>query len=330
MNHFRVFISTASFAQTDKEPIRLLEKAGCDIQINPHGRKLTAEEVAGYAASCEAIIAGTENLRILIERSSKLKIISRVGAGLDGVPLNLCRERNIRVSYTPRAVTTSVAELTLALMLALIRQVVFLDRGIRSGNWQRRMGMCLGESIIGLIGFGGIGSKVARLLIPFQPEAILVHDSCDQTDKISEFSNTGLKIKQVPLNDLISNADIISIHVPHSPETHHMISDEQFKLIKPGSFIINTSRGGIVNEQDLYIALSDGIISGAAIDVFESEPYTGPLTKLDNVIMTPHIGAFTTGCRALMEREAVDDVLRFFSGKELQNEVPDFEYDAQN
>ncbi|MGD9159747.1 MAG: NAD(P)-dependent oxidoreductase, partial [Desulfobacteraceae bacterium] len=158
----KIFISTSPFGEINPEPIELLKKTGWEFIVNPMGRKLQSSEVAELALDADGIIAGTEDLRPLIEKSKQLKIISRVGIGLDSVPLDECKRRGIVVTYTPDAVTLAVAELTIGVMVCLSRSVHISDRALRENKWKRIMGKRLGESIIGIIGFGRIGSNVAR------------------------------------------------------------------------------------------------------------------------------------------------------------------------
>ena len=155
----KIFVSTHPFGALSSKPLELLRQTGFEFQINPLGRKLTSQEVAEMAANCDALIAGTENIELVLEKVPNIKIISRVGIGLDSVPLIECRKRNVVVCYTPDAVTMAVAELTVGLMLNITRFVCKTDRQIRTGVWQRLQGRRIGKSIIGLIGFGRIGKS---------------------------------------------------------------------------------------------------------------------------------------------------------------------------
>lgn len=325
----KVFISNFPFGRLAKEPLDILAANGLDVSVNPLQRKLTPQEVAEYAKDADGIIAGTENLDLLIQGAKNLKIISRVGIGLDSVPLSLCRQKEITVTYTPDAVSMAVVELTIGLMVSLTRQVVFADREIRRGNWTRPFGKRLQESVIGIIGFGRVGSKVARYLSAFQPKKILVHDIKDKTDEVKALESTGLNIVTSNLESIYAESDIISLHVPYSNSTKYMIDQGVFAKMKPEAFIINTARGGIIREEHLYEALKNGKISGAALDVFEKEPYQGPLAELDNIILTQHIGSCSYDCRLNMESQAATDLVNFFNGLPLKNPVPEEEYQYQ-
>ena len=322
----KIFISTYPFGALESRPLELLRQTGFEFQINPLKRKLTSQEVAEMAGNCDALIAGTENITLVLEKAQNIKIISRVGIGLDSVPLKECRRRNVVVCYTPDAVTMAVAELTVGLMLNITRFVNKADRQIRAGVWQRLQGRRLGKSTIGLIGFGRIGNSVARLLVPYHPYKLLIYDIKDKSSELEKLRQAGLNVEIAPPSRIYHESHIISLHVPLYYTTRNLIAEKQLRQMRPDAFLINTSRGGIVNEQALYEALSEEKLGGAALDVFEEEPYTGTFSELGNVLLTPHMGSCSHDCRAQMELEAVEEVIRFFRGEILQNEVPEQEY----
>lgn len=327
----RIFVSTYPFGQYNEEPISILRKEGWEVVLNPTKRKLTSEEVAEYAKDVDAIIAGTEDLTPLIQKNPGLKIISRVGIGLDSVPLQLCRDKNITVAYTPDAVTMAVVELTIGLMVSLTRKVHLANFELRRGGWSRFTGKRLGESVIGLIGLGRVGSNVLRILNEFRPKEILVNDLKNKSKEIQEIiQDTGLKVRQVDKEEIYKNADIISLHVPLTNLTRNLIGKTEFSLMNESTFVINTARGGIVNESDLFHAVKSEKIAGAAIDVFEKEPYKGNLIELENIILTEHMGSCSFDCRYLMEFGAASEVVRFFKGEPLLNPVPDEELENQS
>jgi D-3-phosphoglycerate dehydrogenase len=322
----KIFISVIPFGEIDSTPIKLLKETGWEYKINPLGRKLSPNEVAKLALDCDGLIAGTEDLRPLIEQTNKLKIISRVGIGLDSVPLAICREKGITVAYTPDAVTMAVAELTVGIMISLTRHTYVSDRNIRRGEWKRRQGKRIGKSTIGIIGLGRIGTNVVKLLAPFRPEEILVNDIKDKSEDIAGFSDCGLNIRHTEKKEIYKNSDIVSLHIPLSSRSRNLINAETLQHFKKEAYLINLARGGIINEADLYKALITGQIAGAAIDCFEEEPYCGPLAELDNVLLTQHMGSCSFDCRARMEIGATQDLIRFFKGEPLKNEVPEEEY----
>jgi D-3-phosphoglycerate dehydrogenase len=325
----KIFISTFPFGRNDSRPLKLLQETGWEIVINLKARKLTPEEIADMASDCDAIIAGTEKIDLLINTNDKLKIISRVGIGLDSVPLELCRQKGITVTYTPDAVSMAVVELTIGLMIALTRRVVFADRQIRNSAWSRPYGKRIEESTIGILGLGRIGGKVAKMLSVFHPRQILVFDIKDKAAEITELKKTGLNIDAATLEKIYSASDIISLHVPFSKYSLNMIDEKVFSKMKNDAFIINTARGGIVREDHLYEAIKSKKIAGAAVDVFDEEPYHGLLCELENVILTQHMGSCSYDCRLNMELQAAEDVVNFFKGRPLKNPVPEEEYEYQ-
>lgn len=294
----KVFISTSSFAKDDNRPLDMLKKAGLEISLNPYGRKLSEDEIRGFLHDVDYLIAGTEPLiHRVLESAKRLKVISRCGTGLDNVDIKAADKLGIKVYNTPYGPTQSVAELTIGLMIDMLRRISKMDRDIRSGVWEKYTGNLLSEKKVGIIGFGKIGQKVAELLMPFGCEIVCYDIRTEDKE---------LKIKIASLDEILRTSDIISIHVSSKEQ---IIGREEFKKIKKGAWIINVSRGGVIDEAELYKALKEGHLSGAALDVFEREPYTGPLKELDNVILTPHIGSYAKEGRINMEIEAVENLL---------------------
>ncbi|MDD5560610.1 MAG: phosphoglycerate dehydrogenase [Candidatus Omnitrophica bacterium] len=294
-----IAISTTSFAEYDKSPLELLEKSGYRIMANPYGRKIKPEELVKLAKDAAGLIAGTELIdRNIISTLPRLKVISRCGAGLDNVDLEAAKHYNIKVVNTPDAPTLAVAELTVGLMLNLLRKINKMDAAMRRGEWQKLMGNLLSNKKIGIIGFGKIGKKVAELLKPFGCEI-------SYTDPNIKSSNPGFK--NMPKTELLRWADILTIH---ASSTDKILGEKEFKALKKGAWIVNVSRGETVEEAALIKALKNNDISGAAIDVFEQEPYSGMLKELDNVILTPHIGSYAKEARINMELEAVRNLIK--------------------
>lgn len=322
----RVLISAVNFAELDKGPLELLAKNNIDYDINETGKKLEDAVLVAKGSQCEAIIAGTERLSSLISKSSKLEIVSRIGVGLNSVPLNECKKRNIQVVYTPDAVTDSVAELTLLLILNSYRKANILDRLAKNNLWERRIGLTIKDAVIGVIGMGRIATAVIERLVPFKPKSILIFDCIDQSEKIKLLQKKFKNIKQVNLSLLAADSDVVTLHLPYSSETKDMINSSLLNKMKKTVCLVNTARGGLVNESDLFDMLSINKTASAAFDVFEKEPYDGALLKCENFTITPHIGSYTTTSRIKMEYEAVNEIIRFFKGDALINPVPEFEY----
>jgi len=318
----KVFISTLPFGDRDSTPIHLLESAGIEYLINPIGRKLTENELAEIIEEFDVLIAGTEPItKLVMERAKKLKHISRVGIGLDNVDLIFAKKKAIRVSYTPDAPTEAVSDLTIGLMLDLLRHIHISNSQIHQKKWYRFFGRRLSEVTIGLIGLGRIGSSVLRKLQGFGVNEILVNDI-----KPDLYLAKNFNIRWVEKEEIYRNADVISLHLPLNLKTRNMITKKELSLFKSDAILINTARGGIVNEWDLYEVLKDRKLGGAAVDVFELEPYSGPLQELERCILTAHLGSMSVDCRTRMEIESTEEAIRFLKGEPLQNEVPEEEY----
>ena len=321
----KVLITTVPFGDKNRLPIDLLEASGVEYSINPLGRKLKEEELAEMVTDYDVLIAGTEDITdVVMAKASKLKLISRVGIGLDNVDLLAAERRGIKVSYTPDAPAPAVAELTIGLMLALLRSVHVSNAQMHRGEWQRHFGRRIPEVTIGIIGTGRIGGRVLRRLQAFGSPRILVNDIRPDKNIAPE-----LKLEWVGKEDIYKQADLISLHVPFTKQTKNMISHDELMMMKHDAMIINTSRGGIINEADLGAVLNAGHLSGAAIDVFDQEPYTGDLSKIDRCLLTSHMGSMSIDCRIKMEIEATEEVVRFLNNQKLLGVVPEEEYDAQ-
>jgi D-3-phosphoglycerate dehydrogenase len=321
----KALITTVPFGDKNRLPIELLEAAGIEYLINPIGRKLKEDELAHMVTDFDVLIAGTEPITDkVMSCASRLKLISRVGIGLDSVDLLAAERRGIQVSYTPDAPAPAVAELTIGLMLSLLRSVHLVNAQMHRGEWQRHFGRRIPEVTIGIIGTGRIGGRVLRRLSGFGSPRILANDTHPNLKVAPE-----LKIEWVGKEEIYKQADLISLHVPLTAQTKNMIRRDHLLQMKPDAMIINTSRGGIINENDLAEVLSAGHLSGAAIDVFEQEPYTGPLAQTDRCLLTSHMGSMSVDCRTRMEIEATEEAVRFLTGKPLQGLVPNDEYEVQ-
>lgn len=309
----KIAITTTSFGKYDKKPLEVLKNRGYEVIFNPYNRTLKGDEIIEICRNAVGIIAGTEQLDAdilenlttpiypqssVIDSLSYLKVISRCGTGLDNVNLAAANRLGIKVFNTPDAPTLAVAELTVGLMLNLLRKINQADSAIRNGKWEKPMGNLLTGKKVGIIGFGRIGRKVAKLLVSFGCE-IRYYDIRTEDE--------GLRTERVELDELLKTSDIVSLHVSSKEQ---IISKYEISLMKKGAWLINVSRGGVVDENALYRALKEGHLAGAALDVFEQEPYIGPLPELNNVILTPHIGSYALEARIEMERQAVENLLK--------------------
>lgn len=290
-----ILTTTSSFS-VNTFPIEL------NVIHNPYKRRLTEEEIKDLIIKYQpvGIIAGVEPLtRDVMMAAEKLRIISRCGIGVDSVDMKAAEELGISVTITPEAPMISVAELTLGLILSLIRKITILDAGIRKGGWKGKAGNLLSGKTAGIIGCGRIGTYVSKLLKVFGCE-ILGYDPYIKEHEIC---------RMVSFEKLIKESDIITLHIPYTDENKNLIGTEQLKQMKSDSLLINAARGGLVDEDALYEALINGNLAGAALDCFRDEPYKGPLTELDNTVLTPHIGSSASEARLMMEKQAVDNLI---------------------
>ncbi len=272
----------------------------------------------------DVIVAGTEKItEKVMNNATKLKHISRVGIGLDSVDLLAAEKRGIKVSYTPDAPAPAVSELTVGMMLTLLRSTHVSNLQMHNGKWHRFFGRRLSNVTIGVIGVGRIGIGVIKHLQGFGAPNILANDISNELYKLN------LPIQWADKEKIFKEADIITLHLPLTGLTKDSIKEEQLLSMKKDAMIINTSRGGIINEKDLYSVMQSGHLSGAAIDVFEQEPYDGPLRDIERCLLTAHMGSMSIDCRTRMEVEATEEAVRFLMGEPLEGEVPKEEYDVQ-
>jgi D-3-phosphoglycerate dehydrogenase len=318
-----VIVTTTPFGTVDPSVLDLLEGSGHSWLVSEELRSgRTPERVLATIEQARVVVAGTEPYPAeVIEGAARLEAICRVGIGLDSVDLLAAEARGVAVAYTPDGPSPAVAELTVGLMVDVLRGVSQADRTLRGGTWARIAGRRIAEVTVGIVGAGRIGGRVARHLAGgFPGVRLLAHDLAPdpELDGIVEW---------VALDQLLAASDVVSIHLPRTPATVGLFDAAMLARLKPEAALINTARGGIVDETALCEALRGGTLRAAAIDVFEEEPYAGPLTELEGVVLTCHMGSMTSDCRGRMEREAVEDALRFLRGEPLARPVPPEEYD---
>jgi len=300
----KILISPTRFGSCGKQPLELLEKEGCEVILNPFGRKMTPDEVIELGNDCIGIIAGVESLNAnVLESLLSLRCISRCGVGVDNIDLEKAKELGITVRNTPDAPTRAVAELTISVIFALLRNISYRDREIRQGNWYKEMGSLLLNKKVGILGLGRIGRMVAELLLRLGAEIAGADIKPDM--KWLEAN----KVSLLTLEELLRESDILCLHISYSDENRHIIGRKEIESMKKGAYLVNLSRGGVVDENALYRALKSNHLGGAALDVFEQEPYIGPLRELDNVVLTPHIGSYARESRLEMEVQAVKNLL---------------------
>ena len=321
----KALITSVPFAGRDRQPLALLESVGVEYQINPLGRRLKADELAEMIGGIDLLIAGTEPItEAVLARADRLKIISRIGIGLDSVDLLAAERRGIKVSYTPDAPAPAVAELTIGLMRSAVRFLHMANTRMHAGEWHRYFGRRLSECTVGIVGVGRIGSRVLTHLEGFRPRRILANDLAPKTDIASS-----LPIEWVEKDQLYRESDIVSLHLPLSAQTRHLIRRAELMAMKSDAILVNTARGGIVHEGDLAAVLGAGHLGAAAVDVFEEEPYKGELTAIDRCLLTSHMGSMSIDCRTKMEIEATEEAVRYVRGEPLRGLVPLAEYELQ-
>lgn len=293
--------STSSFGKESPRPLEMLRQAGFEVRANPHGRTLTTDEAKAHLDGVVGLVAGTEKLTGDLLRSlPQLKVISRVGVGMDAIDHAAAKELGITVVNTPDAHVDAVAELAIAGLLSLLRQIPKSDASIRGGGFDKPMGRLLGGKTVGLVGYGRVGRRFGDLLAGFGVH-LLAHDPQVTAGKVPA--------ELVPLDELVAKSDVISLHLPYSAAVKHLLGEEQLKRMKKDVVIVNTARGGLIDETALLAFLEANPKAGAYLDCFEKEPYGGPLAKLPNVVCTAHIGSYAREARVRMEVEAVENLL---------------------
>lgn len=295
----RILVSTSSFGIYDNTPLDKLKDGGYDILMNPFNRKLVKDELLKMLPGVSGIIAGLEMIDRDVLKSSKLKVISRVGAGMSNIDLKTAEEMGIQIFSTPDAPTNAVAELTVAGMLNCLRQIPQMNQDLHNRQWNRQNGLQLEGKKVLIIGFGRIGRRVAELLKPFNAELLIVDPF---------LKKTGVNV--LSIEEALPQADIITFHCSGE---ERVLTRERFQLVKQGAIICNAARGGLIDEDELIVSLNKGQITGCWLDTFEEEPYTGKLTEFPQVILTPHVGSYTRECRVKMEMQAVDNLITGFN-----------------
>tara|TARA_B110000444_G_scaffold90697_1_gene85713 strand:+ start:54756 stop:55727 length:972 start_codon:yes stop_codon:yes gene_type:complete len=315
----KILITTSSFADKSDKPILILKKNGLTFDTNKYKRKLSKDELINLINDYDILIAGTEIIdKEVISCATNLKLICRVGVGYENIDLRASKNKGIKITYTPDSPAPAIAELTTGMMLSLLRHTHVSNLLMRDKKWYRFLGRRITEVTIGIIGAGRIGTEVIRMLSNLKVKKILVSDIKKDVD-LSNFNNVFWSNN----DEIYKNADIISLHLPLNSTTQNMISKKELKLMKKEAILINTSRGSIVNEKDLLEVLESGHLESVGIDVFDEEPYKGPLINIERCLLTSHIGSLSEDCRIKMEVEAVEEVVRFVKGQNLRNEIPE-------
>lgn len=306
-----IAVTPRGFRQSPGRHQELLAQAGYAVRYPTVERPLTAPELRELIVGCEGVILGVDDAPAEVLVGSDLRVIVRFGIGMDNVDLEAARAQGIKVSRTLGATTTSVAELAIGLMLAAARGTSQMDRTVRAGSWTRLTGLELAGRTLGLVGIGRIGLEVAHRARAFGM-TVIAHDPVA----------TPGDIPLIAFDELLATSDVISIHAPLNEQTRHMFDTAALSAMKPSSILINTARGGIIDEDALAVALVDGPLWAAALDCFEHEPLqSSALLELSNVILTPHCGASTEEAVERAGVIAVEEILRALVGEPLLYEV---------
>jgi D-3-phosphoglycerate dehydrogenase len=323
----RALITAVPFGEVDRSSLNLLDAAGVSFDLNPLGRRLKAEELVSLIPGYDVLIAGTEPITDrAIDAADSLRLISRVGVGLDSVDLAAARRRAIAVAYTPEAPADAVAELTIGMALSLLRGVHLANQAIRHGVWRRLQGRRLARVTVGVVGVGRIGGRVIKLLSAFGGR-ILGNDLTRAP--VDELNRRGANVEWVEFDTLLRESDIVTLHVPLTRGTRHLVGAGELAVMRRDALLINTCRGGVVDEAALATALRAGRLGGAAVDTFSHEPYDGELVGVETCLMTPHMGSMAADCRLRMEQGAAQNAVAFLRGDPLDELVPESEYELQ-
>ena len=296
----KIVITTSSFGVFDNTPLQLLHDRNYQVVLNPYRRTITSAEFLELAKDAVGVIAGTEKIPAdVLYKTTSLRVISRCGVGIDNIDREAAERRKIIIFNTPDGPTEAVAELTIGLILSLIRNVPQMNKDLHNRKWSKQTGYLLKDKKIGIIGMGRIGTRVAEMMKPFQVQ-VAYHD-------LSECNS--FYVFMPDFDSFLSHSDIVLLHASKKSSHSLFIGAREIGLMKKGSWLVNMARGDMIDEDALYNALSSGHLSGAALDVFSREPYDGRLTELDNVILTPHVGSYAREARIAMEKKAVLNLL---------------------
>jgi len=306
----KVLITPRSFAKYSDEPIKKLKEAGIEIIPNPTGGILKKEEMLTYIKGVDGIIVGVDPLDKDVISAGDLKAISKYGVGTDNIDLNYCKERGIDVLITKNANSEAVADYSFALLLAVARRVVEIDNACRAGDWSKNVTADVYGKKIGVVGLGAIGRGVVARAKGFSMK-VYGFDVFRDEEYIK--SND---ITFATIDEMLKECDFISLHMPLTDETKHIINKENLKTAKKNLILINTARGGIVSEDDLFDALKSGTILGAGVDVFEHEPsHDSKLLELSNVVVGSHCAASTEGAVDAMSTMAAENIITALKNK---------------
>ena len=302
---YKILITSTSFFKAGPVPLQQLKEFNCEIIENPYGRPLKEDELIPLLVDVDGVIAGLDEFgEKVLKSSNRLKVISRYGVGIDNIDMEAAKRLDIFVINTPDVNTQAVADLTFGLILSVSRKIPQSHQSTRKGRWERFIGREVYGKRLGIIGPGRIGKAVANRAKGFEMEIIAYDVQRDES-----FAET-LEIKFLPLDDLLMEADFVTLHCGLNPQTKGLIGPRELGLMKETAYLINTARGELVNERALYEALKERKIAGAGLDVYEQEPpLESPLLSLENAVTTGHIAAYTDEAIKEMALASVKNLL---------------------
>lgn len=311
---WKVVSTAVTFGKFHKEPVERLEKAGCEVILNPYGRPFTKEEMISYASDADALIVGNDKVPGgVIEHFSKMKVIAKHGVGVDAIDKDKASEMGIVVTNAPATNKEEVADCAMGFILMLARDYYRAVRETKSKKWIKRPGISLYNKTIGIIGVGNIGLAMAKRATGFSMR-ILGYDLVERDQA------KAMGVEYASLSELLSQSDFISLHVPLNEGTYHILGKEQFSTMKRGTILVNTARSQCVDPNELTQALQDGTLLGYATDVYDIEPPAWqPYFDLPNVLMTPHEAGTTYDSNLRMGSTAVENVLAVKNGQTPPN-----------
>lgn len=314
----KILVTATNYSKYCSAGKKILEEAGCEIVENPHGRPYTFEELKDIVPDIDGVVVGVDTWDESVFRlAPKLKAMARFGVGVDNIDLEAAKAHGIIVCNSPGINSSAVAEQAVALMLCLVRDIPKLNAAVRSGGWPRPMFHELKSRTVGFLGFGAIARQAAERLAGFHPRMI-AYDMYPNQEAAAR-----LGVELVSLKEVLTQSDIISIHLPATDETKHFIDQNTIADMKDGVLIVNTARGSIVNEEDMAEAMNNGKVGGFGTDVFEKEPVdlNGPLFRLEHYIATPHVSAETYENCETTSIVTAKALLSVFRGKEPEHRL---------
>jgi len=308
--------SSWPYGLSSSDPVDLLRANGFAVRVSPHSRKHTPSETAALLGDVDVLLAGTEPLpaSVLAAGLPRLKHVARVGVGLDGLDVDFCMRNGIAVTYTPEAPARSVVEQVFALLIGVSRRLVEGHENLRQGKWTRHTGVLWDGKTLGILGCGRIGRQVAVIAKAFRME-VIAHDIVEDHAWAK-----AVGVTYVSLDELLERSLAITVHLPLTQLTEDILSAERLARMRKGSYLINTCRGEVLDEDALHRLLVSGHLAGAALDVFRQEPYRGPLASLPNVFLCAHQGSCSHDGRYAMEMQSAENAVAFATGKPIQPE----------